>query len=127
MDDFPASASLDQDRLEVIADGDWSMATAVLEVSLETTTETLAILEAAIDRRDRALLVNAAHRLRGASSSAGVPFMFSLAARIEGGALPLADADMVAMARPVIEALHVELVRVREAAGRLSSLEARCL
>jgi len=114
-------ASLDVTRLAAIADGDADVIAAVLELYLETAVEALATLSTAARHGDHATLVATAHRLRGASASAGAARMASLAAALESGA---GRGDVLSMSETVIESLRAELACVRVAAAAMTSVAA---
>jgi len=115
----PTPASLDVTRLAEIADGDADVIAAVLELYFETAAEALATLATAARHGDHATLVATAHRLRGASASAGAARMASLAAALESGA---GRGDVLSMSEIVLENLRAELACVRVAAGGTTSV-----
>ena len=109
MTDSPPPA-LDLTRLAEVADGDADVIAAILDLYLETAAQALVTLSAAVASGERATVVAASHRLRGASASAGAPLMASLAASLESGAR---GSEPLTMVSPALHALRVELARVQ--------------
>jgi len=113
MTDSPP-ATLDLTRLAEVADGDADTIAAILELYLDTAAQALVTLSAAVASGDRAAVISASHRLRGASASAGAARMASLAASLESGARA---SEPLMTASPALHALRAELARVQCAAS----------